>query len=181
MKKISIFGGASPQPDSPAYSAAYELGKLLGENGLTVMTGGYYGTMGAISKGASESGVPVIGVTSDEIEAYRPIAPNPWLTEEWRCATFKERLDHLVEECDAAIALPGGVGTLLEISLTWNHLILHTITPKPLILVGEGWYHVMETLFADLGDYISIASREYLSFAPKVKDVITILKSYSII
>lgn len=181
MKKISIFGGASPQPDSPAYNEAYELGRLLGENGLTVMTGGYYGTMGAVSKGASESGVPVIGVTSDEIEAYRPMAPNPWLTEERRCATFKERLDRLVEECDAAVALPGGVGTLAEISLTWNHLILHTVEPKPLILVGEGWYELMETLFAHLGDYISIASREHLSFAPKVKDVIAILNAYSII
>jgi uncharacterized protein (TIGR00730 family) len=181
MKKISVFGGASPQPDSPAYDEAYELGLLLGENNLAVMTGGYYGTMGAISKGAGEAGVPVIGVTSDEIEAYRPMAPNPWITDEWRCGTFKERLDRLVEECDAAIALPGGVGTLVEISLTWNHLILHTIEPKPLILVGDGWFNVMETLFADLNDYIGISSREYLSFAPRAKDVITVLNTYSII
>ncbi|MDY6873195.1 MAG: LOG family protein [Chloroflexota bacterium] len=181
MKKISVFGGASPLPESQAYNDAYALGRLLGKNDLAVMTGGYYGTMGAISKGASEACVPVIGVTSDEIESYRPIAPNPWITEEWRCGTFKERLDRLVEECDAAVALPGGVGTLVEISLTWNHLILHTIDPKPLILVGDGWYHVMETMFTDLDDYIGIPSRDYLSFAPKPKDVISVLKTYSII
>ncbi len=181
MKKISVFGGASPKPGSAAYLQAYQLGRLLGEAGLAVMTGGYLGTMEAVSKGANEAGVTVVGITSDEIEAYRPMEHNPWVTEEWRCATFKERLDQLVENCDAAIALPGGVGTLVEISLTWNHLILHTIEPKPLILVGEGWYTLMETFFTQLGDYVSLPTREYLSFAPNPKDALDILKSYSIL
>ena len=180
MKKISVFGGASPKPDSPAYLEAYRLGKLLGEAGLAVMTGAYVGTMEAVSKGANEAGATVIGVSSDEIEAYRPMNPNPWVTEEWRCTTFKERLDKLVENCDAAIALAGGVGTMVEISLTWNHLILHTIEPKPLILVGEGWYTIMETFFTQLGDYVSLPNREYLSFAPTPKDALEVLKSYSI-
>jgi len=181
MKKISIFGGAEPIEGSPAYLEAYQMGKLLGEAGLAVMTGGYIGTMEAASKGANESGRTVIGVTSDAIESYRPVQPNPWITEEWRCTTFKERLDRLVEECDAAIALSGGVGTLVEISLTWNHLILHTIAPKPLILVGEGWHRLMETFFTTFNDYVGIPNREYISFAPSPKTAIEILKSYAII
>jgi uncharacterized protein (TIGR00730 family) len=181
MKKISVFGGASPKPDSTAYLEAYQLGKLLGDAGLTVMTGGYVGTMEAVSRGANEAGANVIGVTSDEIEAYRPMDPNQWVTEEWRCSTFKERLDQLVENCDAAIALPGGVGTMVEIGLTWNHLILHTIEPKPLILVGEGWHALMETFFSRLGDYVSLHNREYLSFALNPKETLEILKSFSII
>jgi uncharacterized protein (TIGR00730 family) len=181
MKTISVFGGASPKAGSPAYLEAYQLGKLLGEAGLVVMTGAYVGTMEAVSKGANEAGVTVIGVSSDEIEAYRPMDPNPWVTEEWRCATFKERLDKLVENCDAAIALPGGVGTMVEISLTWNHLILHTIEPKLLILVGEGWHTLMETFFYELGDYVSLRNREYLSFAPTPKDALDILILYSIL
>lgn len=181
MKRISIFGGADPKEGSQAYLEAYEMGKLLGESGLTVMTGGYIGTMEAASKGAHEAGGAVIGVTSDAIESYRPIKPNRWITEEWRCTTFKERLERLVEECDAAIALSGGVGTLAEISLTWNHLILRTIDPKPLILVGEGWYHLMETFFTTFNDYVGIPSREYVSFAPSPKTAVEILKSYAII
>ena len=181
MKKISVFGGADPKEGSPAYLEAYQLGKLLGEAGLAVMTGGYIGTMEAASKGANEAGGTVIGVTSDAIESYRPVKPNPWITEEWHCITFKERLDKLVEQCDAAIALSGGVGTLVEISLTWNHLILHTIDPKPLILVGEGWHHLMETFFTAFNDYVSIASREYVSFAPNPETAIEILRMYAII
>ena len=181
MKKISVFGGADPKEGSDAYLEAYELGKLLGQAGLAVMTGGYIGTMEAVSKGANETGAKVIGVTSDAIESYRPIKPNRWITEEWHCTTFKERLDRLVEECDVAIALPGGVGTLLEISLTWNHLILHTIEPKPLILVGEGWHYLMETFFTSFNEYVGIPSREYISFAPSPKTAVEILKSYAII
>ena len=181
MKKISVFGGADPKEGSAAYQEAYELGQLLGEAGAAVMTGGYIGTMEAVSKGAHAAGAKVIGVTSDAIESYRPVSPNPWITEEWRCTTFKERLDRLVEECDAAIALPGGVGTLVEISLTWNHLILHTIDPKPLVLVGEGWHNLMETFFATFNEYVGITSREYISFAPSPKTALEVLKSYAII
>ena len=181
MKKISVFGGAHPEAGSPAYLEAYEMGKLLGEAGLAVMTGGYIGTMEAASKGANETGAKVIGVTCDDIESFRPVKPNAWITEEWRVASFKERLDRLVEDCDAAIALGGGVGTMVEISLTWNHLILQTIDPKPLILVGEGWHHLMETFFSTFNDYVNIPSREYVSFAPNPKAAIEVLKMYAII
>jgi len=180
-RKISVFGGANPKPESQAYQEAYHLGKLLGGVGLTVLTGGYTGTMEAVSRGANEAGAHVIGITSDEIEACRPIGPNQWVTEEWRCKTFRDRLDQLVENCDAAIALPGGIGTLVEIGLTWNHLVLHTIDPKPLILIGNGWHKIMKLFFTELGDYVSIANRKYLTFAPNPKTTLEVLSSFSII
>ncbi len=165
-KRISVFGGSSPKPESIAYQNAYELGKRLGQAGLTVLTGGYVGTMEATSRGANEAGGHVIGVTCDEIETFRPVGPNPWVQEEWRLKTLRERLATLVENCDAAIALPGGVGTLLEICLSWNELAIHALDPKPLILMGHQWRTVMETLFNELGDYIPLENREYLAFAP---------------
>ena len=81
-KRISVFGGSNPKPGSEAYQDAYELGTLLGQAGLTVLTGGYMGTMEATSRGANEAGGHVIGVTCDEIETFRPVGPNPWITEE---------------------------------------------------------------------------------------------------
>lgn len=165
-KQISIFGGSSPKPDSNAYLEALELGKLIGQAGLTVLTGGYMGTMEAASRGASEAGGHVIGVTCDEIEAFRPTGPNPWVKEEWRFKTLRQRLIKLIESCDAAFALPGGVGTLLEISLYWNELAIQALNPKPLILVGSQWQTVMETFFKELGGYVAMETREYIAFAP---------------
>ena len=177
-KKISVFGGSKPEPGSPAYQEAYQLGQLLGSAGMTVLTGGYTGTMEAASRGASEAGGHVIGVTSEEIEAWRPIGPNAWVAEEWRCQTLQERLNTLVESCDAAIALPGGIGTFLEICLTWNQLVIEIMDPKPLILLGSGWHTVMETFFTELGDYVSIDDRQFLAFAPDPESALELLQHF---
>ena len=53
---ISIFGGSQPKEGDIAYAEAQELGKLLAQRGHTVLTGGYIGTMEAVSRGASDAG-----------------------------------------------------------------------------------------------------------------------------
>src|SRR5262245_61788773 len=109
---ISVFGGSQPKEGSPAYYEAMELGRLLAQRGHTVLTGGYIGTMEAVSRGAHEAGGHVIGVTCEDIETWRPIKANRWVKEERRMKTLVERLHALIHESDAAMALPGGAGTL---------------------------------------------------------------------
>ena len=113
---ITVFGGSHPKIGSPAYAEAYELGKLLAQAGHAVLTGGYIGTMEAVSCGAAEAGGHVIGVTCDEIEKWRGVKANAWVREERHFQTLEQRLIELVHACDAAIALPGGPGTLTEIA-----------------------------------------------------------------
>jgi uncharacterized protein (TIGR00725 family) len=93
------------------------LGKLIGQAGYTLLTGGYIGSMEALSRGCSEAGGHVIGVTCDQIEAWRAVKANAWVQEEWHYASLQERLFALIENCDGFLALPGGVGTLAEIML----------------------------------------------------------------
>jgi len=174
-RRICVFGGSNPEPGSEAYEQAVTLGKLLGEAGWDVITGGYVGTMAGTSQGAKESGGHVIGATCKEIEHWRPIGPNQWVDEEWPCDTLIERLDKMVHNCDAAIALPGGVGTMLEICLTWNLLTIEAMDPKPMILIGEGWHAVMRQFFGSLGDYVSIRNREFLAFAPDPESAVELL------
>ena len=119
--RVSVFGGTHTRPGDKDYDEAVRLGRLLGERGCTVITGGYIGVMEAVSRGAAEAGAHVIGVTCDEIERFRPGKPNAWVKEEQRFPDLVQRLNALIEGCDAAIALPGGVGTLAEIMTTWNH------------------------------------------------------------
>ena len=167
---VTIFGGSQPQPGSPAYVQAYELGKLLALAGHTVLTGGYMGTMEAASRGANEAGGHVIGVTCADIEAWRGSSANAWVQEERRFATLQERLNELILACDAAIALPGGPGTLAEIALTWNLMVVASIQPKPLILVGESWKTILDTFFSKLDGYIPEKQRSFLSFAANVQE-----------
>lgn len=169
MKAITVFGASNPQPGEPAYLQAQKLGSLIGRAGYTVLTGGYMGTMEAVSRGAAEAGGHVIGVTCEEIEAWRAASANPWVKEEWRKPTLNERLLTLTEACDAALALPGGVGTLAEIAIMWNHLQVGVLAPRPLILIGSGWQATFETLFASHDEYISPKYRGLLSFAEDVE------------
>ncbi len=71
---ITVFGGAQPKEGTPAYEEARELGALLAQRGHAVLTGGYMGTMEAVSRGACEAGGHVIGVTCIDIEEWRKSA-----------------------------------------------------------------------------------------------------------
>jgi uncharacterized protein (TIGR00730 family) len=173
---ITVFGGASPKPGEPAYQEALRLGQKLAAAGHTVLTGGYMGTMEAVSRGAAEAGGHVIGITCEEIERWRSSRANPWVKEEWKMATLDTRLIKLIDSCDSAIALPGGPGTLAEVSLMWNRMIISAMPSRPLILVGEGWRDVFDTMFAQLDGYIPAKDRLLLSFAVKIDDVFPLLK-----
>ena len=178
MKTITVFGGSLPQPGSAAYQEAQQLGALLAESGFAVQTGGYIGTMEAVSQGASEVGGHVIGVTCDEIEAWRPVAPNRWVAQQKRCPTLRERLYVLIDECDGAIALPGGIGTLAEIALTWSQLQIKPKDTRPFILLGLGWARTMDTFTSELGFYIPETDQKRILIAPDPTTALEKLKEH---
>ena len=174
---VTVFGGAQPKEDSVAYEEARELGKLLAEHGHAVLTGGYMGTMEAVSRGASDAGGHIIGVTCIDIEEWRGTAPNQWVKEERRKKSLIERLQALIEGCDAAIALAGGAGTLAEISLMWNLMIVESLPPRPLILVGSGWQSTFDQFFKEFYTYMPIRQQELLYFVKDVKTAVNMLGS----
>lgn len=177
--RVSIFGGARPKPGEAAYEEAFKLGRLLGEAGHVVLTGGYIGTMEAVSRGASEAGAHVIGVTCQEIENWRKTSANPWVKEEWRYPTLHERLVALIQGGDAAIALPGGAGTLAEVSMMWNQLLINAISPRPLILIGDAWQQVFSTLYRSQQEYIGEKDRSWIAFAASIGEAVDYLNHQS--
>jgi uncharacterized protein (TIGR00730 family) len=174
---VTVFGGSQPQPGDPAYEDARLLGRLLAEAGHAVLTGGYIGTMEAVSCGAAEAGGHVIGVTCEEIERWRPGKANRWVVEERRFPTLHDRLLALMDGGDAAIALPGGPGTLVEIALLWNRMLVNAVAARPLILIGEGWRQVFTTFYETQSRYIPERQRKLLVFAPDIRSAVEILKS----
>ena len=177
---ITVFGGSQPKAGDTAYNEAQELGRLLAQRGHAVLTGGYIGTMEAVSRGAHEAGGHVIGVTCEAIENWRKVGPNPWVKEERRRKTLFERIQALIEGCDAALALPGGPGTLAEIALMWNLMIVESLHRRPLILIGGGWQSVLGQVFTQLDGYTPAHQRELLSFAPDIQTAVEKLESYQV-
>lgn len=176
MKYIAIFGGAETKPGEKIYQDAYELGKLLAESGYIVLNGGYMGVMEAVSKGAVECGGHVIGVTCDEIETWRPVAPNPWIREEIRFPTLRQRLFALIDRCDAAIVFPGGIGTLGELVLMWSQLLIGAIPTRPLIVIGDEWNNFLHIYYNQFGDYINEKHRHWIIYHQNIHQAFQFLE-----
>jgi uncharacterized protein (TIGR00730 family) len=154
LKTIAVFGSSRRDPQDPLWAEAYGLGRALATAGYTVLSGGYGGSMGAVSRGAADQGGQVVGVTC---AIFDPIPCNEWLTEEVKAPTLLSRLATMVDRADGFVALRGGIGTLSEITLVWSLLQTRTLREKPLILLGADWRGVVDAFrhHTDLGDSIA--------------------------
>ncbi len=177
---ITVFGSSKPIPGEADYLQAMRLGELIARAGHTVLTGGYIGTMEAVSRGAAEAGGHVIGVTCAQIERWRNKGANPWVKENRHFETLNERLFELVTACDSAIALPGGPGTLTEISLFWNLLIINVLPARPLVLIGDGWRKVFQTFSVSMGEYVLPHDRRWILYADTIKTAVQLATNHSI-
>lgn len=157
-KTIAVFGSSRREENSTHYREAYELGRGLARAGYGVLSGGYYGSMAAVSRGAYEAGGRGIGVTC---ALFDPLRPNPWLSEEIKAPTMLARLGIMMERSDGFVALRGGIGTLSEVMLAWSLLQTRTLDGKPLVLMGADWPPILETLktHTDLGSSIAALAR----------------------
>lgn len=171
---ISVFGSSRPPAGSEAYEQARQVGKLLAEAGFTVATGGYTGTMAAVSDGAASAGGHVIGVGCTQIERFRPGGLNQWVVEAIYYETLRERLYHLVVKNDGMIALPGGIGTLSEMSLAWSLLQVGEVNERPLVLLGDIWREAMEAFIHP--DFITEDHVQLLRYAETPKEAVAFLK-----
>jgi uncharacterized protein (TIGR00730 family) len=118
--------------------AAARLGRILAQNGITIVYGGSsLGSMGRLAAAALEAGGKVIGVLPrfmDDLEwGHRSLSELRIVDD------MHERKRVMLELSDAAIALPGGCGTLEELfeAITWKRLGLYF---GPVVLVNVGGF-----------------------------------------
>lgn len=142
MKRVCVFCGANTGA-SPIYvETARAVGAHLARAGITVIYGGGgLGLMGAVARGAIDAGGQAIGVIPESLLRFEP--PPGSLTELRVVGSMHERKAIMVELADAFVALPGGLGTLDELSevLTWAQLGLHA---KPCGLLNlEGYFDLL--------------------------------------
>ena len=138
-KIVTVFGSSHPQDGHEDYVEALELGHALASAGFAVCSGGYGGVMEAVSRGASEAGGHVIGVTSS---FFRSRA-NPWVKEEMTMPTWHERLFELVRVGDGFVACKGGTGTLVELAVVWEMLNKKAMAQRPFVVLGDFWLPVI--------------------------------------
>ncbi len=141
-KFVTVFGSSIPKEGEAEYETAYTLGKIIAKYGINVCSGGFQGTMDAVSKGCSEVGGKAVGVTLDIYNAL----PSKYLTEEIKCDSLFDRLKNLIEIGDAYVVLQGGTGTLVELSLVWEYINKSMIESKPFACHGLIWNQIVPVM-----------------------------------
>lgn len=143
---VTVFGGARVPADSRLYDDCLILGRLLAEAGYVVASGGYTGTMEAVLRGAAEAGAHTVGYTCATFDAG--FQPNGWVAEERKTPSLSARIQRMADESHAFIVMHGGIGTLAELALIWNMMLVKETPRRPLIVVGSEWSQVIDCLYA---------------------------------
>ncbi|WP_461211553.1 LOG family protein [Desulfocurvus sp. DL9XJH121] len=134
---VSIFGSARIKPDSPIYRQTEEIASKLARAGYTVISGGGPGLMEAANKGATEAGGESVGL---HIHLPMEQESNAFLTRRVDFNYFFVRKLMFVKYAMAYIAMPGGFGTLDELSEAL--VLIQTLRIKrfPIILYDSDYW-----------------------------------------
>jgi uncharacterized protein (TIGR00730 family) len=134
---VSVFGSARTQPGTPLYRQTEQLARLLAESGFSVITGGGPGLMEAANKGCQEAGGESIG-----LHIHLPLEQKSNKFLDIRCdfRYFFVRKLVFVKYALAYVALPGGYGTLDELSEALVLIQTKRIKPFPIVLLGKDYW-----------------------------------------
>lgn len=139
---ITVYCGAFVG-DNPHYEEeARKLGTWIGTAGHTLVWGaGGTGLMGAVSRAAQESHAQLHGVIPDFLKTVEQVLPGTYELDVYE--TMAERRLRMIELGDAFVALPGGPGTLEELSEVFSLIKLDKLD-APLILMNvDGYYDAL--------------------------------------
>lgn len=139
---ISIFGSARAKPDSQVYKDTQTIAKLLAENGYGIITGGGPGLMEAGNKGAVEGGGHSVGL---HIHLPHEQRMNRYVTTPVDFRYFFIRKLMFVKYACAYVVMPGGMGTLDELTEAFVLMQTRRINPFPIVLYGsEFWTGLLD-------------------------------------
>lgn len=135
---ICVFCG-SRDGDNPAFVAsAAELGRLIGENGFSlVYGGGGAGMMGTLARATADAGGDILGIMPDFLRAHE--LPPEWMHDLVLTSDMAQRKNQMVDAAAAFVILPGGPGTLDEFFEVMTLKGLKRIQ-QPILLVNIGGY-----------------------------------------
>lgn len=165
---ITVFGSARFPVDHPYYDLARRIGATLAREGFTVMTGGGPGIMEAANRGAREAGGMSVGCN---IVLPREQAPNPYLDRVVTFYYFFVRKVMLVKYSYAFVILPGGLGTLDEMTEAMTLIQTGKLYDFPVILMGSQYWHGLLEWIRDTMMASGTVSPEDLGFVHVTDDL----------
>jgi uncharacterized protein (TIGR00730 family) len=134
---VAIFGSARIGEEHPAYAAARVTGRLFGERGWAVVTGGGPGVMEAANRGAQEGSGLSVGFN---IELPHEQRSNDYLDIEFTFRHFYARKVCFVKPSEGFVIFPGGFGTLDELFEALTLIQTGKVLHFPVVLFGSDYW-----------------------------------------
>jgi len=134
---VTVFGSARFKEDHQYYALGRQVGGALVQLGFTVMTGGGPGVMEAANRGAQEAGGRSVGCN---ITLAHEQFPNKYLDRYVTCHYFFVRKVLLFKYSYAFVVLPGGLGTLDELTEALTLIQTGKIRQFPVVLMGVDYW-----------------------------------------
>lgn len=136
---VSIFGSARLSEDDPYYEMAVEISRLITEIGFGIITGGGPGIMEAGNKGAHMAGGKSIGLN---IELPFEQHFNPYIDKHYSMDFnyFFVRKVMFMKYSQGFVVMPGGFGTLDELSEAITLIQTQKVARFPIVLVGSKFW-----------------------------------------
>jgi len=134
---VSVYGSAQLKPEDELYKKTEEIAYRLGEMGFSIITGGGPGIMEAANKGALRAGVKSIGLNIKLPEEQKG---NIYTTQSLTFHHFFVRKVMLVKYASAFIIMPGGLGTLDELTEVLTLMQTYKIKPFPVVLFDDNYW-----------------------------------------
>ena len=134
---VSVFGGARVKPDHPYFTTARTIARKLSDAGFSVISGGGPGIMQAANQGAHAGRAPAVGLN---IGLPNEQTSNQYQDIEINFRYFFARKMMFVRFASAYVVLPGGYGTLDELSECLTLVQTGKSRRIPIILVGRAYW-----------------------------------------
>jgi hypothetical protein len=135
---VSIFGSARTPSGSPRYELTTQIARKLSDAGFAVLSGGGQGIMEAANRGAFGGRAPSVGLN---IELPHEQCGNPYQNISLRFRHFFARKVAFVKYAAAYVVMPGGFGTLDELSEALTLIQTGTGRRIPIVLVDAGYWN----------------------------------------
>jgi uncharacterized protein (TIGR00730 family) len=154
---VTIFGSARFTEDHPVYTLARQMGAAVARLGFTVMTGGGPGVMEAANRGARDVGGPSVGCN---IELPFEQFANRYLDVSVTCRYFFVRKVLLFKYSYAFVALPGGLGTLDELTEALTLIQTGKIRQFPVVLIGVAYWQPFVDMLHTMVEATTISAHD---------------------
>ncbi len=148
LNNITFFGDSAIEEKSEIYKKVWSTARILAERGYTIVNGGGPGVMKAATDGAeSVNGKTIAVYWQPKLASFFEGRNLANITDESETATnYMTRTLGLIEKGDAYIVCKGGTGTISEFGMVWALAKLYYGCHKPVILFGDFWDPIIETL-----------------------------------